>query len=186
MTFRKIFPLILAGLMATNASALDSASVKTGKDGLGLVSRSGFGDQNLARIKQQYLSGANVNRKIAFAGKSYDSDPHFLTVESTPRELTVIYAVSGTNYGILRDGQRQQTIAEQKKDGVYSTHFNITLMDVARRAVEMGLEDKTGYASKVGELSWKWNEAGYRCELSASINSYQGGNRLSYACTYRR
>jgi hypothetical protein len=179
-----IFTLI--AMASSYAHALAPSDITTGKEALELISRDAFADQRLESIKKKYIAGEEVNLTIEFPGKSYGFAPNAYFVETSSRELTVMYSLTGTNYDILRTEVKERTIKQHRQDGIYSSHFDITLMDVAKRAKEIGLEDKTAYANKVGELAWSWSESGYKCTLLSSINTYGDENNLSYTCTYKR
>jgi hypothetical protein len=158
--------------------------VKLASDGLALIRKDGFGPYKLSEIKAQFLKGKKVAKKIVYPGVPYNPDgSHYFTVETDTDSVVVAYVVEGSNYNVF--SSPEQEILNDKKNGEYSTHFDITMMDVNRHAVTIGLNDQTKVASSRASegVRWKWESDGFSCELDVSVVSFVTPHHLLYMCT---
>jgi len=153
--------------------------IKTASDGLKQIRLDGFGEYSLKALKKEFKAGKIMDEEINISKpRLWDHKVEIFT-DAKAKSLQFYYVVNGLNYDLYDNPEKKRN--ENENDS--STHFNITLKDVNRHAVYLGLKKKS--IDHAYKLNWEWKKEGFKCKLSAVIQAGIGPHVLIQECEYK-
>jgi hypothetical protein len=156
--------------------------IKTVADGLSNILRSGYGEESLKSLKEDYLNGKkrSTAKRLTKKGAIWQQ---YLSVSIDPNNTRGIKI----SYKANRNRQYADKLSSFEIDKA-DKDFDISLMDVNVRAIRIGLKNKASEIKAVGvhSVEWTWFVDDFKCEMKAVIdNESKSNSKLTYKCKYQ-